>query len=60
MAGKPFSLIVPEETFYDNEDGTNLRLAMYEKNDQPLKSTSWIQFNPDLREIYGLYVSLVF
>lgn len=53
-AGKPFSLIVPIDTFTDTEDGTNLRLALFDKNDNPLKPNSWIQFNPENREIYGL------
>ncbi|XP_059609916.1 uncharacterized protein LOC132257147 [Phlebotomus argentipes] len=53
-AGKPFSLHVPLETFYDDEDRNNLQLALYDKNDHPLKANSWIQFNVDTREIYGL------
>lgn len=53
-AGKPFSLIVPIETFFDTEDGTTLKLALTDKNDNPLKPNSWIQFNPESREIYGL------
>lgn len=53
-AGKPFSFIVPSETFYDSEDGTNLRLELFDKAGNTLKPTSWIQFNPDNKEIYGL------
>lgn len=53
-AGKPFTLTVPLETFYDNEDGTNLRLDLLDKNGNELKPTSWIQFNAEEREIYGL------
>ncbi|XP_055679081.1 uncharacterized protein LOC129787489 isoform X2 [Lutzomyia longipalpis] len=53
-AGKPFSLHVPLETFYDNEDVYNLQLVLYDKNDHPLKANSWIQFNKETREIYGL------
>ncbi|XP_037036567.1 dystroglycan isoform X3 [Bradysia coprophila] len=53
-AGKPFSIIVPIETFFDNEDGTNLKLSLTDKNDNPLKQNSWIQFNAENREIYGL------
>uniref|UniRef100_A0A1B0CK61 Dystroglycan 1 n=1 Tax=Lutzomyia longipalpis TaxID=7200 RepID=A0A1B0CK61_LUTLO len=52
-AGKPFSLHVPLETFYDNEDVYNLQLVLYDKNDHPLKANSWIQFNKETREIYG-------
>lgn len=53
-AGKPFSIIVPKETFSDAEDGTNLKLSLTDKNDNPLKQNSWIQFNAENREIYGL------
>ncbi|XP_037915697.1 uncharacterized protein LOC119654387 isoform X2 [Hermetia illucens] len=53
-AGKPFSFIVPSETFYDSEDGTNLRLELFDKAGNTLKPTSWIQFNPENKEIYGL------
>lgn len=42
------------ETFFDAEDGTNLNLSLFDKNDQPLKSSSWIQFDETKREIYGL------
>ena len=53
-AGKPFSLIVPIDTFIDTEDGTNLKLSLTDKNENPLKPNSWIQFNAENREIYGL------
>lgn len=53
-AGKPFTHIVPLETFYDSEDGTNLRLELLDKNDRPLEGKSWIQFNAEARSIYGL------
>lgn len=53
-AGKPFSIIVPIDTFFDSEDGTNVKLSLTDKNDNPLKHNSWIQFNSESREIYGL------
>lgn len=53
-AGKPFNHIVPLETFYDNEDGTNLKLELLDKSERPLEAKSWIQFNPETRNIYGL------
>lgn len=53
-AGKPFTLIVPLDTFYDPEDGAHLKLSLTDKNDNPLKPNSWIQFNAESREIYGL------
>lgn len=53
-AGKPFTHIVPLDTFYDAEDGTNLKLELLDKHEKPLESKSWIQFNPETRHIYGL------
>lgn len=53
-SGKAFSFVVPEETFIDAEDQTNLRLELTDKSGQELKPTSWLQFNADKREIYGL------
>lgn len=53
-AGKPFNHIVPLETFYDPEDGTNLKLELLDKHEKPLEAKSWIQFNAETRNIYGL------
>lgn len=53
-AGKPFNHIVPLDTFYDAEDGTNLKLELLDKHERPLESKSWIQFNTETRNIYGL------
>lgn len=54
IAGKVFSLPVPLDTFYDTEDGNNLRLELFDSHGFPLKNNSWIQFNVETREIYGL------
>ncbi|XP_031617659.1 uncharacterized protein LOC116337350 isoform X2 [Contarinia nasturtii] len=53
-AGKPFNHIVPLDTFYDTEDGTNLKLELLDKYEKPLEAKSWIQFNAETRNIYGL------
>lgn len=53
-AGKPFSHIVPMDTFYDTEDGTNLKLELLDKYERPLEAKSWIQYNTESRTIYGL------
>lgn len=53
-AGKSFTSVVPLETFFDTEDGTNLRLTLLDRNDHELKANSWVQYNPETREIYGL------
>ncbi|KFB44386.1 AGAP005162-PB-like protein [Anopheles sinensis] len=54
IAGKVYIYQVPLETFLDNEDGNNLQLELLDGREQPLKHNSWIQFNPDTKEIYGL------
>ncbi|XP_021699187.1 uncharacterized protein LOC5577287 isoform X2 [Aedes aegypti] len=54
IAGKVFSLTVPLDTFQDTEDGNNLRLELFDSHGNPLKNNSWIQFNAETREIYGL------
>ncbi|XP_055535908.1 uncharacterized protein LOC129724776 isoform X2 [Wyeomyia smithii] len=54
IAGKVFTLAVPLDTFHDTEDGNNLRLDLYDAHGYPLKNNSWIQFNVETREIYGL------
>lgn len=53
-AGKPFSIKVEDNVFYDEEDKTNLNLELLDKNKQPIAPTSWIRFNAAKREIYGL------
>lgn len=53
-SGKAFIYVVPEDTFYDAEDQTNLRLELTDKDGHELKANSWLQFNADKREIYGL------
>lgn len=53
-AGKMFSYVIPENTFTDMEDGTNLLLEFLSSDGQPVKNESWCQFNPRKKEIYGL------
>ncbi|XP_031640809.1 dystroglycan-like isoform X2 [Contarinia nasturtii] len=53
-AGKPFNNIVPLDIFYITEDGTNLKLELLDKYEKPLEAKSWIQFNAETRNIYGL------
>ncbi|XP_017838311.1 uncharacterized protein LOC108596746 isoform X3 [Drosophila busckii] len=53
-SGKAFRYEVPSDTFYDAEDQTNLRLQLADKDGHELKPTSWLQFNADKRELYGL------
>lgn len=49
-----FSYIIPEGVFIDAEDGTNLQFSMYDIEHIPLKPSSWVQFDPRTREVYGL------
>lgn len=53
-SGKPFKQVIPEGTFYDNEDFSNLRLDISDRYGHALKENSWLQFNPDTKELYGL------
>uniref|UniRef100_A0A1I8MQA2 Dystroglycan 1 n=1 Tax=Musca domestica TaxID=7370 RepID=A0A1I8MQA2_MUSDO len=53
-SGKSFQFAIPEDTFYDTEDMTNLRLELTDKEGRELKSNSWLQFNAETKEVYGL------
>ncbi|CAB3257028.1 unnamed protein product [Arctia plantaginis] len=54
IAGKAFRYIIPADLFTDPEDGTNLTFTMYEAGNVPLSKSSWVQFIPSAREVYGL------
>lgn len=53
-SGKSFAMTVPEDTFYDEEDMNNLRLDLTDRDGHELKPNSWLQFNAEERQIYGL------
>ncbi|XP_070068333.1 uncharacterized protein Dg isoform X1 [Drosophila takahashii] len=53
-SGKAFTFHILPDTFYDAEDQGNLRLALTDKDGHELKANSWLQFNADKRELYGL------
>ncbi|KAH8285536.1 hypothetical protein KR054_010629 [Drosophila jambulina] len=53
-SGKAFTFHVLPDTFIDAEDQGNLRLALTDKEGHELKATSWLQFNADKKELYGL------
>ncbi|KAH7964046.1 hypothetical protein HPB51_027714 [Rhipicephalus microplus] len=48
--------IIPDDTFYDYEDGSTryLALSFLSADGVQLPQTSWIQFNPRTQELYGL------
>ncbi|XP_037294966.1 dystroglycan isoform X4 [Manduca sexta] len=54
IAGKAFRYIIPTDLFTDPEEGSNLTFTMYEADNVRLSKTSWIQFIPSGREVYGL------
>lgn len=53
-SGKAFSHKLEDAIFQDVEDGKDLNLELLDKNGQPLPINSWIQFNAEKQEIYGL------
>ncbi|XP_017027308.1 uncharacterized protein Dg isoform X1 [Drosophila kikkawai] len=53
-SGKAFTFHVLPDTFVDAEDQDNLRLALTDKDGHELKASSWLQFNADKKELYGL------
>ena len=57
--GTYFRYIVPEDTFYDAEDGNtrNLKLVVYTINGQNLTANSFVQFDENSQVILGLPLS---
>ncbi|XP_037946048.1 uncharacterized protein LOC119678340 isoform X2 [Teleopsis dalmanni] len=53
-SGKSFVFTISDDTFYDSEDFTNLRLELTDKDGHELRPSSWLQFNAETRELYGL------
>jgi hypothetical protein len=51
-----FSFVIPEDTFSDLEDGNtrSLRLIFKTEEGTSVAQTSWLQFNPEKQEVYGL------
>lgn len=52
-AGKAFTYKLEDGIFEDDID-KNLQLEFLDKMGQPLPANSWIRFNPNKQEIYGL------
>lgn len=52
-AGKPFYFKIPAGVFHDEED-KDLRIELLDHQNYPLKSSSWVQFDEEKQEIYGL------
>uniref|UniRef100_A0A1B0GP65 Dystroglycan 1 n=1 Tax=Phlebotomus papatasi TaxID=29031 RepID=A0A1B0GP65_PHLPP len=45
---------VPLDTFYDPEDGTNLRLSLLSNEGSKLDAKHWLQFDSKNQEFYGI------
>lgn len=56
VAGEVYRFVIPEDTFSDLEDGNtrNLRLIFKTEEGTSVAPTSWLQFNPEKQEVYGL------
>ncbi|XP_002737046.1 dystroglycan 1-like [Saccoglossus kowalevskii] len=56
ITGKVFKYQIPQNTFYDEEDGDtfNLKLVFTTSDGMPVPSDSWIQFNTNLQTLIGL------
>ncbi|CAN7988092.1 unnamed protein product [Ixodes hexagonus] len=54
--GEILRFIIPDDTFYDFEDGTTryLTLSFLSMDGLQLPLSSWVQFNPRTQELYGL------
>lgn len=51
--GKPFSLKLSDDIFYDEEDSL-LNIELLDEHNNNLDANSWVQFNDKTNEIYGL------
>ncbi|XP_022255800.1 dystroglycan-like [Limulus polyphemus] len=56
QAGEILQFFIPEDTFYDNEDGItpNLKLIFLTLDQEELPTSSWIQFDSDSLKLFGL------
>lgn len=45
---------VPEDTFYDPEQQTDLRLALLNEDRTPIDANHWLQFDSKNKEFYGV------
>lgn len=55
FAGKTFHQHLSAETFYDQEDGENLKWELLDRHDRPAsESFPWLRFAPDTHIIHGL------
>lgn len=54
--GEILRFIIPDDTFYDYEDGSAryLALTFLSAEGLQLPQSSWVQFNPRTQELYGL------
>ncbi|XP_065353025.1 dystroglycan 1 [Cloeon dipterum] len=55
-AGELLVYRVPEDTFYDNEDGStrNMKLSLLLMSRSPVEPTNWLQFDAKNQEFFGI------
>ena len=55
-AGKSLRWKIPEDTFFDQEDGTTrkLRLSLRNQDGSPIKDLSWLRFDENTQVLYLL------
>lgn len=51
-----YSFVIPEDAFSDLEDGNtrNLHLIFKTEEGKSVSPSSWLQFDPEKQEVYGL------
>lgn len=51
-----YSFVIPENSFSDLEDGNtrNLHLIFKTEEGKSVSPSSWLQFDPEKQEVYGL------
>lgn len=52
--GELFTYTVPDDTFYDPEDQTDLKLTLLKEDRTPLDPLHWLQFDTKNKEFYGV------
>ena len=55
VAGRSLRIQIPEDTFYDNDDGNtrNMRVDVLQENGTPLR-VPWLKYDPKIQTIFAL------
>jgi dystroglycan 1 len=54
IVGQLLVFEVPDDTFYDPEDQTDLKLMLLNEDRSPLKADHWLQFDTKNKEFFGV------